>query len=143
MKKKQKQFLIKSFLLALVSLALTLLISFVSDRLESEPIKRIEDSIYDLAFRGRSKNNQFKTVRPEDILIIDVDDESIKELGRVNSWPRLYDAQVIEFLGACRPFVIGVDFLYTEPDTLPRIYNQLLKARGIKESCLLYTSRCV
>ncbi len=134
MKKKQKKFLIKSFLLAVVSLALTLLISFVSDRLESEPIKRIEDSIYDLAFRGRSKNNQFKTVRPEDILIIDVDDESIKELGRVNSWPRLYDAHVIEFLGACRPFVIGVDFLYTEPDTLPRIYNQLLKARGIKES---------
>ena len=81
MKKKQKQFLIKSFLLALVSLALTLLISFVSDRLESEPIKRIEDSIYDLAFRGRSKNNQFKTVRPEDILIIDVDDESIKAVS--------------------------------------------------------------
>ena len=87
-----------------------------------------------MCIRDRSKNNQFKTVRPEDILIIDVDDESIKELGRVNSWPRLYDAQVIEFLGACRPFVIGVDFLYTEPDTLPRIYNQLLKARGIKES---------
>lgn len=134
MNKKQKQFLLKSFLLALVSLVLTLLILFVSDRLESQPIKRIEDSIYDLAFRGRSKNNQFKTVRPEDILIIDIDDESIRVLGRVSSWPRLYDAQVIDFLGACRPFVIGVDFLYNEPDTLPSIYNQLLKSRGIKES---------
>lgn len=120
----------------MVSLVLTLLICFISDRLESEPIRRIEDSIYDLAFRGRGINNQFKTVRPEDILIIDVDDESIKELGRVNSWPRLYDARVIDFLGACRPFVIGIDFLYTEPDTLPHIYNQLLSARGIKESDL-------
>ena len=134
MNKKQKQFLVKSFLLALVSLAITMSVLFVSDKLESEPITRIEDSIYDLAFRGRGKNNQFKIVRPEDILIIDIDDESIKELGRVNSWPRLYDARVMEFLGACRPFVIGVDFLYTEPDTLPRIYNQLLRAGGIKES---------
>jgi adenylate cyclase len=54
----------------------------------------------------------------DEIVIVDIDDYSIKKLGRFRNWPRWYYASVIEYLGDQNVKIIGVDMLLPEPDTL-------------------------
>lgn len=134
MNKKLVNFLYQTFILSGVSLVLTLGIVYIGDLLSGNPVTGIGDSIYDAAFKARSINKNFTLVKPDDVIIVDIDDESIKELGRVNSWPRLYDARVLNYIAKGQPYVIGVDFLYTEPDSLPAIYHELLSSKGVKNA---------
>lgn len=53
-----------------------------------------------------------------DIVVVDIDDYSIEKLGRFRNWPRLYYAQVIEYLTKEKAKIIGIDMLFPEPDTL-------------------------
>lgn len=102
----------------------------LSSTMLRSPLKGLENQIVDLSFQTRPKNTNHNIVTLEDIVIIDIDDESIERLGRPQLWPRAFDAFVINYVASGRPKAIGIDFLYTEPDTLSSVYVDILEARG-------------
>ncbi len=72
-----------------------------------------ERKLYDFKYR------LFITQKPvEEIIVIDIDETSLKKLGRYQNWPRAYFAEVIEYLQNAR--AIGIDIFFGEPDTLPQ-----------------------
>lgn len=102
----------------------------ISNNMLRSPLESMENQVTDLAFHVRKQNDRFKKVSPEDVVIIDIDDASIKNLGRPQLWPRSFDARVIDYVSSGKPRAIGIDFLYTEPDTLSPEYNRMLAERG-------------
>jgi adenylate cyclase len=63
-----------------------------------------------------------------------LDDASISKLGRPQQWPRLYDAEAIANVAAGKPYSIGIDYLFTENDSLPPVYSYILDQRGISNA---------
>jgi len=96
------------------------------------PLRALENQIVDLGFSTRLHNDALIKVKPEDVVIIDIDDESIEQLGRPQLWPRAFDAYVINYISSGNPKAIGIDYLYTEPDALSPIYTDLMTARGFE-----------
>lgn len=137
MRTKQKKRLStasSALIIALGSICLAVAILWVSNRLDYSPFQQIEDIIYDKALTARAKNSTlYSPLSYEDVVIVDIDNASIQELGRIQQWPRLYDAEVIKYLSKGEPLAIGVDILYTESDTLLSVYADLLRAKGIKD----------
>lgn len=97
------------------------------------PLAGIENQIVDLAFQVRAENRNHQRVKPEDVVIIDIDDASIEHLGRTQLWPRAYDATVIRNVAAGNPKAIGIDFLYTESDSMSSVYRNLLVEKGFEQ----------
>lgn len=129
-KTKTKTFL-ATVLLALASMLIISFLSLISGKMTYSPLERLENVVIDLGYKARSFNTDFKDVGIDDVLVVAIDNESIEELGKVQWWPRKYDAQVISNISKGNPKAIGIDFLYTEPDTLPDVYLELLKERGV------------
>lgn len=76
-----------------------------------------ERSIYDLKYRLT-----INTQRVDDIVIIDIDEKSLEKLGRYQNWPRVYFAEMIEYLTPAK--VVGLDVFFAEPDTLSSYASQ-------------------
>jgi PAS domain S-box-containing protein len=53
---------------------------------------------------------------PSDIVIVAIDDASLEQLGRW-PWPRTLHAALLERLRTARARVVGLDILFTEPDS--------------------------
>jgi len=70
-----------------------------------------ERSIYDLKYRLT-----VSTQRLDEIVIIDIDEKSLEKLGRYQNWPRVFFAEMIEYLTPAK--VVGLDVFFAEPDTL-------------------------
>lgn len=104
---------------------------YVNTLMVSPPFEGLQNQLTDLALNIRSVNTDITDVNESNVVIVDIDDESIEELGRPQLWPRLYDAQVIRYVDSGKPKSIGIDFLYTESDILTPIYADILKRRGI------------
>ncbi len=58
----------------------------------------------------------------DDIVVVDIDEETLQKLGRYQNWPRAYFAKVIDYLGNAK--VLGIDIFFGEPDTLPQYAQQ-------------------
>ena len=71
-----------------------------------------ERKVYDLKHQWHVSEQ-----RVEHIVIVDIDEKSLEKLGRYQNWPRVYFAEVIDYLDNAR--VVGLDILFAEPDTLP------------------------
>ncbi|MEO0123113.1 MAG: adenylate/guanylate cyclase domain-containing protein [candidate division WOR-3 bacterium] len=71
-----------------------------------------DQKIYDLKYRIAISERHI-----EDIVVIDIDEISLEKLGRYQNWPRVYFAEVIEYLSLAK--LIGIDIFFGEPDTLP------------------------
>ena len=71
-----------------------------------------ERKVYDLKHQWHVPEQ-----RAEHIVIIDIDEKSLEKLGRYQNWPRVYFAEVIDYLDNAK--VVGLDILFAEPDTLP------------------------
>ena len=144
MRTKQKKRLSKAssaLLIALGGICLAAAILWVSRRLDYSPFQQIEDIIYDKALTARAKNSTlYSPLSYEDVVIVDIDNASIQELGRVQQWPRLYDAEVIKYISRGAPLAIGVDILYTESDSLLPVYANLLRAKGIPNAATVLTT---
>jgi CHASE2 domain-containing sensor protein len=102
--------------------------------LAKPPLRGFENQLTDLAFQTRTLNPAFTDLTPDDVVIIDIDDASIAELGRPQQWPRLYDARAIAHVAAGNPFAIGIDYLYTEADSLLPVYGELLNRSGFSRA---------
>lgn len=126
--------LLSFVVICVMSLFITQAFSWVNRNLTRSPLTAIDLAIDDLALQIRSLTFQEKRVSPRDFVIIDIDDFSISQLGRVQLWPRMYDAQVIRNISAGKPRVILIDALYTEADTLSYAYVQLLNERGFSQA---------
>ncbi len=83
-----------------------------------------ENRVYDLKYTFRyPRGDTLQPPRPhEQIIIVDVDDASLRELGRYQNWPRAYYARVIDQLRDAA--AVGVDIFFGEPDTLPTAARQ-------------------
>ncbi len=76
-----------------------------------------ERRVYDLKSQWNVKENKV-----ENIIIVDIDERSLDKLGRFQNWPRVYFANVIDYLSNSK--VVGIDVLFAEPDTLPTLARQ-------------------
>lgn len=58
------------------------------------------------------------TQERNEIVILDIDEKSVKELGRYHDWPRYYFGKAINVVSEQRPYVIGLDVIFSVPDSL-------------------------
>lgn len=129
--KKLLQDLAAAAILGVVCMVIVELLHFASTNMVRSPMQAMEDEIVDLSFHLRKKNDVCTKLKPEDVVIITIDDYSIEQLGRAQSWPRSYDARVINFIASGGPKAIGIDFLYTESDSLGSGYLAKMEAKGL------------
>jgi len=129
---KVLSWVLSAFLLSALAVGIASALVFFSNQMLRPPLRGLEYQITDLAFQIRLANDRHTLVTPDDIVIVDIDDASIKRLGRPQLWPRSYDANAISYVASGNPQSIGMDYLYTEPDTLSRAYFELLKSSGIR-----------
>ncbi len=54
----------------------------------------------------------------DDVVIVDIDDASLAQLGRFQNWPRLYHAKVADYLAQGGAKAISFDIYFTESDSL-------------------------
>lgn len=118
-------------LLGLVCMIIVELLDYASSKMVRSPLAAMEDEVIDLSFHLRKQNKSHNRVKPEDVVIITIDDYSIEQLGRTQTWPRSYDARVINYIASGNPKAIGVDFLYTESDSIGSGYRDKLLQEGI------------
>ncbi|MGF1563938.1 MAG: CHASE2 domain-containing protein [Flavobacteriales bacterium] len=128
------RWVLRSVVLGLVCWASAEAAVYLSNRLAKPPLRGFENQLTDLAFQTRTLNPAFTDLTPDDVVIIDIDDASIAELGRPQQWPRLYDARAIAHVAAGNPFAIGIDYLYTEADSLLPVYGELLNRSGFSRA---------
>ncbi len=113
---------------------LTLSFMWFSDQLVRSPLPAIDNVIDDLAVQIRGSTGQDNFISHRDITIIDIDDYSISQLGRVQFWPRKYDAKVLDYISSGNPRLVIFDVLYTEADTLPGVYAEMLRESGFQNA---------
>lgn len=101
----------------------------------------LEFKQYDIlmGFRGNPTENQ-------DIVLIDIDNDSIEKLGRW-PWPRSLIAEGIDKLSAASPKAIGLNIIYSEPDEsstlkeLEYLEKSISEEAGSKKSPILKAIR--
>ena len=76
-------------------------------------LTRLEAMSYDVRLLIRGERSAGR-----EIVLVGVDDRSLQEVGRW-PWSRLIQAQLIDAIGRDQPKVIGLDVLYTEPESTP------------------------
>lgn len=131
-KNKIPSFLVDAVGTAILALLLAQGLVHLSSSMVRSPLDALENQIVDLCFSTRLKNEAFNIVTTEDVVIVDIDDESIEELGRPQLWPRAFDAYVLNYVSSGNPKAIAIDYLYTEPDALSPVYADLMSAKGIE-----------
>jgi len=75
----------------------------------------IERFFYDIRDWWKTTEYQEK-IEAKEIVIVDVDDRSLKEFGRFQRWPRYLFGMAINEVAGQGPSVIGVDFIFSEPE---------------------------
>jgi adenylate cyclase len=115
-------------------LGLTKSLVYFSSRMVRSPIAGLENQLIDLSFQVRTGSRMHATLPIDQLVIIDIDDASIERLGRTSLWPRSYDARVIRHINAGSPYALGIDYLYTESDALPKEYERELKRQGFADA---------
>lgn len=128
---RKSNFLLKSVLIAIFSLGLMLLLVKAEKKLVRSPLTAISNEINSMAFFIKAERSLQHQVPLEDIVILDIDDASINALGRVNLWPRAYEAKVVDFLSSAEANMIALDLIFSESDKLPNVYTEMLSKRGI------------
>ncbi len=109
------------------SLGLGLLVALAAlYLLASGGLKRMDHLFYDLLIRAQQHPAN------EEVLIVAVDERSLRELGRW-PWPRRVHARLVERLMASGVRAIGFDVLFSEPD-LNDPEGDALLARAIEAS---------
>lgn len=128
------RWLIITLALATLAMCVSSALVFLSNQMVRPPLRGLEYQLSDLAFQIREENPRHTLLTTDDVVIVDIDDASIRRMGRAQLWPRAYDARAIEYVASGNPRAIGIDFLYTEPDTLSSAYRDLLIKGGIRNA---------
>ena len=129
--------ILSAVVLGLICYGIIYVMGNISSKMLRSPLESMENQVTDLAFHVRKNNDRFHQVTTNDIVIIDIDDASINALGRQQLWPRAFDARVIDYIASGNPKAIGIDFLYTEPDTLSPEYTRMLSEKGFANAATI------
>lgn len=74
----------------------------------------------------------------DDVVIVDIDEASLAELGQYFRWPRAYHARIVETLHRAGARAIGFDVLFPEaermPDEVALAYAQRLRPDAVEET---------
>lgn len=97
---------IKSYQVILVIFLLLAMFSNFNRDYKMNFLYDAEKNLQDTLYRENSRSIM-------DITIIGIDQKSIEELGRFDTWPRSYMADVITILSEGKPAVIGIDMMFT------------------------------
>ena len=110
------------FYLSIFLLSITAVLSYFNG------LGRLDQSIYDQFLQRQNHAAR------EDIIIVAIDDYSLKELGKW-PWPRSFHAQLINQISAANPLAIGVDILFPEAEPITNnIRGDLLLADAIAKN---------
>jgi len=104
----------KNTLFYLIAVVSTLLFALLQVRRPDVVQEHIESKTYDLRLLLRDRIR--KPAVPDNIVIVAIDEKSIKDIGRW-PWSREVMADLIERISVHRPKVIGVDIMFTEPES--------------------------
>ncbi len=103
----------KNITLVLLGFAIIILL-FVVMEFKPEIYMPLERFLYD-----RREFFEIDVTRErEEIVIVDIDAESVKELGRYHNWPRYYFGRAVDIISSQKPYVIGLDVIFSTPDSL-------------------------
>jgi adenylate cyclase len=97
----------------------------------------MENKSYDLRYRLRVGQTNEQDI--EDVVIVDIDDTSLYQLGRFQNWPRLYHAKVADYLAQGGALAVAFDIFFVESDSLkPEMVQLYQDAKGeqIREKLL-------
>jgi len=94
----------------------------VSERFEAETL----DSRYHYRIKHLSELRQGAPI--EDIVIVDIDDRSLHQLGRYAQWPRSYHGRLVDYLRKEGATVIGFDILFMERDADPKADSAFVRS---------------
>ncbi|MDI6785996.1 MAG: adenylate/guanylate cyclase domain-containing protein [bacterium] len=100
----------------ILSLVVSSLVYYATDHIYI--FEDFEFKTLDLRFKLRGKVHPIKKkeVIFGDIIIVDIDEKSLKRLGKFYGWPRSYHAKAINFISSGKPKAIGFDILFSERD---------------------------
>ncbi|MDD2780539.1 CHASE2 and HATPase_c domain-containing protein [Sulfuricurvum sp.] len=127
----------KKLVFTLVSLTLTIL--FYLSWWNSPLLQQIDYKIYD-RFSAMFPSSHI----PSSTVIVDIDDESLKEFGQW-PWPRVITAQLLNSISEAKPSAIVMDIVFSEkdrtsPNTLVDFYqkyfNTTLGVEGLSQSMM-------
>ncbi len=76
----------------------------------------------------------------EEITIVDIDEKSVKELGRYHNWPRYFFGKAIDVISAQRPYVIGLDVIFSVPDSLSNFVKDIYLNRMAEDLKTVFPS---
>ncbi|MDI6782147.1 MAG: CHASE2 and HATPase_c domain-containing protein [bacterium] len=99
-------------------------------------LDRLECLVYDMKFRFRGG------LKPDRrIVIIEIDEQSLKEIGRW-PWDRRYHARLIDVLDDADARTIAMDILFAEPDMRDPLNNRALVDVTKAAGCVIYMVTC-
>jgi adenylate cyclase len=75
-----------------------------------------------------------------EIIIVDIDEKSVRELGRYHNWPRYYFGKAINVVSNQRPYVIGLDIMFSAPDSMTEFVKSLYLNRLEEDFRSIFTS---
>ena len=122
---KKKKNLITSILFSLI---ITLFMVLVTS---TNMLKSVENFTYDYVYEKENSYN-------DDIIIVAIDDTSLAQLGKYESWNRGYYAEVINTINKFNPAVIGVDVFFT--GTSDSINDNLLVEAARNSNNIVFAS---
>ncbi|HUO77633.1 MAG TPA: adenylate/guanylate cyclase domain-containing protein [Thermodesulfovibrionales bacterium] len=99
------------YFVALLSTSLFVLLQLIDPKIIGE---QLESKTYDL--RLRLRNLVKAQSPPRDIVIVAIDEKSIKEVGRW-PWSRDVMAELVNSISDAKPKAIGIDILFTERES--------------------------
>jgi adenylate cyclase len=103
----------------------TIIILFVAMEFRPQTYMPLERFLYDRReFFEIDLNRERKEIH-----IVDIDEKSVEELGRYHDWPRYYFGRAINVISAQRPYVIGLDIIFSVPDSLNDFAEELYMHR--------------
>lgn len=108
-------------LVGIVVVAVVLVISYLFPNL----FQGMENKTYDLRYRLRV--GQMGEQDIDDVVIVDIDDQSLAKLGRFYNWPRLYHAKVADYLRSGGAAAVAFDIFFVESDSLTPDIVQLFE----------------
>jgi len=92
--------------------AVVLAISYIMPGL----FQGLENKTYDLRYFLRVGPMDVQDI--DDVVIVDIDDESLAKLGRFYNWPRLYHAKVADYVTQGGAAAVDFDIFFVESDSL-------------------------
>ncbi len=126
------------FLVGIIVAAAVIIIStpgVIFSRLFQIPENKTYDLRYYLQAGGMMHQEDI-----DDVVIVDIDDESLAKLGRFQNWPRLYHAKVADYLASGGAAAVAFDIFFVESDSLMPDVIQLFedtKAEEVREQLRL------